>query len=96
MRAIAWEPPALAEYADALADSQDPSEFQRKVNEALADIASGLTSHAKVRRTPARRCIFTKPPYSIVYTETDDEIRVWAFPHHKQKPGYWMNRLPRN
>ncbi len=80
---------------DGLAGSRDPAEFQRAVDEALTDIANGRIVHAQVPRTPARRCILTTPPYSIVYTETDDEIRVFAFPHHKRRTNYWKNRLPK-
>ena len=95
MKAVAWEPPALRELDDAVAASRDPAEFRRAVDEALDNIASGRVTHAQVPRTPARRCILTTPPYSIVYLETDDEIRVYAFPHHKRRTNYWKNRLPK-
>ena len=94
MKPVAWEPPPLDELDAAVAVSRDPAAFQRAVDEAIADIASGLVTHAKVLRTPCRKCVLTTPPYSIIYTETDDEIRVWAFPHHKRRTGYWKNRLP--
>lgn len=93
MKAVNWEAPARQEYEDALAVSRDSAEFQRAIEEALQDIASGRIVHTQVPRTPARRCALRIPPYSIIYTETDDEIRVWAFAHHKRKPGYWKNRL---
>ena len=95
MKSVAWESFARREYEDALAISRDPDRFQREVEAALHDVASGLVMHAKVRRTRARRCILTSLPYSIIYVENDDEVRVWAFPHHSRKPGYWMNRLPK-
>lgn len=96
MKAVVWDPPAIQELNDALSVSRDTTEFRRVVDEAIEDIASGRVTHAQVPRTPARRCVLTTPPYSIVYTETDDEIRVWAFPHHKRKPGYWKKRLPKH
>ena len=96
MTPIVWEALARREYEDGLSVSPDPVEYQRAVEDALQNIASGITSHARFQRTPARQCILTTPPYSIIYVESDDEIRVWAFPHHKQKPGYWKKRLPRS
>jgi hypothetical protein len=95
VKAVHWEAPAQEEYEAALAVSRDPNEFQRVVDDAIQCIASGRLVHAPVRGTPTRRCVLTTPPYSIVYTETADEIRVWAFPHHKRRPGYWKNRLPK-
>jgi toxin ParE1/3/4 len=95
VKIVAWEPAALEELDDALAVSRNAVEFQRVVNGALDDIASGRITHTQVPQTSARRCVLKKPPYSIIYTETDDEIRVWAFAHHKRRPGYWKKRLPK-
>lgn len=95
MKAVIWEPIALQEFDDAAAVSRDPAEFRRAVNEALEDVANGRVVHAAVARSHARRCVLTALPYSIIYVESDDEIRVWAFPHHRRKPGYWKSRLPK-
>lgn len=95
MKAVVWEPPALQELDGALAVFRDPAALQLAVNAALDDIASGRVTHARIPRSPARRCILTNPPYSIIYVETDDEIRVYAFPHSSRKPGYWKSRLPK-
>ena len=32
-------------------------------------------------------------PYVVVYAVADDEIRVVAFAHERQLPGYWADRL---
>jgi plasmid stabilization system protein ParE len=96
VKAVIWEPPARQELDDALAVSQDAAEFQRTVDEAIQDVASGRVVHAAVPGTRCRRCILTRVPYSIIYTETDDEIRVFAFPHHKRRTGYWKRRLRPN
>ena len=93
MKAVIWEPTALQEFDDAVAVSRDPAEFRRVVNEAIDDIASGRVASARVPRSPARQCVLTTLPYSIIYVESDDEIRVWAFPHSRRKPGYWKSRL---
>lgn len=95
MKPDIWEPPALDEFDRALAASSDPAEFRRVVAEAIRDIATGFVTHAKVTRSPCRKCILRTPPYSIIYIETAAEIRVIAFPHHKRRTGYWKNRLPK-
>jgi hypothetical protein len=93
VKGVAWEPPALDEFDDALAVSRDPTAFQRAVDDALNAIATGRITYATVGRSVARECPLTTPPYSIIYTETDDEIRVWVFAHQKRRRGYWKNRL---
>ncbi len=94
MKAVNWEAPARVEYETALAASPYPNEFRQTITDALEAIASGRMTYTKVPRTPTRECCLITPPYSIIYTETDFEIRVWAFPHHKRRRGYWKNRLP--
>lgn len=95
MKTVVWETAALQEYHDAIAASPNPAAFQHTVDVALNDVASGLVSDACVTGSPARRCDLTSPPYSIIYVESDNEIRVWAFAHHRRKPGYWKRRLPK-
>jgi len=95
VKAVAWEPPALQELIDAVSVSPDPTAFRQAIDAALNDIASGVVVHARVGRLPVRRCVLMKPPYSIVYIESDDEIRVFAFPHHKRRANYWKSRLPK-
>jgi hypothetical protein len=96
VKEVHWEAPARGEYERALAASPYPNDFQQAITDALDAIASGSVSHAHVQGSPARRCVLTTPPYSIIYTETAGEIRVWAFAHHKRRPGYWKRRLPKN
>jgi toxin ParE1/3/4 len=45
-------------------------------------------SRSVVRRAPVSRF-----PYSVVYCELADEIRVLAVPHSKRQPGYWFERI---
>ncbi|MFO0823732.1 MAG: hypothetical protein U0792_11545 [Gemmataceae bacterium] len=95
MKPYGFFPDAQAEFDAALASSRKPGEFQRVVQEAINDIDTGLMTHAAVRKTPCRRCVLKKRiPYSIIYIETDAEIRIVAFAHHKRRPGYWKKRLP--
>lgn len=84
------------EIDDALAVSQDAVAFRTVIDTAVQDIANGLRTHARIANSPCRRCILPKPyPYSIVYIETDTEIQIVAFQHHKRRANYWKNRLPK-
>jgi hypothetical protein len=93
VKAVVWEPAARAEYDAGLAASPSPADFQQAVNEALQDIASGRIVHAAIPQTPCRECILTRLPYSIVYAETADEIRIFAFVHARRRARYWKDRL---
>jgi hypothetical protein len=96
VKAVVWEPPAREELDNALSVSRDATAFRQAVDEALQAIANGTITHSPVPRTRARRCILTTYPYSIIYTETNAEVRVFAFPHHKRRIGYWRGRLSPN
>lgn len=96
MKPDIWEPQAEEEVDAAVAASAFPDEFRHAVAEAIRDIASGKIVHAAVTGTPCRRCILSRFPYSIIYVESTTEIRVFAFPHHKRRPGYWKPRLRKN
>jgi plasmid stabilization system protein ParE len=41
----------------------------------------------------ARQVRLLRYPYLVVYAVADDEIRVVAFAHERQQPGYWTDRL---
>ncbi len=41
----------------------------------------------------ARQVRLLRYPYLVVYVVADDEIRVVAFAHERQQPGYWTDRL---
>ena len=41
----------------------------------------------------ARQVRMLRYPYLVVYAVADDEIRVVAFAHERQQPGYWTDRL---
>jgi plasmid stabilization system protein ParE len=40
----------------------------------------------------ARRYIFQRFPFSLIYRVTDEIIDVIAVAHHRRRPGYWSNR----
>ena len=95
MKAVIWDRDARQEADDAVAGSRTPVELQRAIDDALHDITNGRVTHARIGRTQQRRCILTPYPYSIIYVDEDDAIRLLAFPHHKRRTNYWKNRLPK-
>jgi len=48
---------------------------------------SGVQIWGKIRYRILRRF-----PYTIFYTESDEEIRILAVAHQKRLPGYWRDR----
>ena len=94
MKAIRFYAEAKIEYDDALAASPDPRSFQRDVDDSLSAIASGIIVHRSVARNRiVKECVLTRLPYSIVYLDETDAIRVVAFAHKKRRRGYWKSRL---
>ena len=95
MKAVSYFAEAEEEITAALLASRDAAEFRRAIDEALRDVANATVSHTRIARSPCRRCILTKYPYSVIYFEADDSVQVVAFPHHKRRTNYWKNRLPK-
>jgi plasmid stabilization system protein ParE len=40
----------------------------------------------------ARRYLFPRFPFSLIYRVRDDEVEVLAVAHGKRRPGYWQSR----
>jgi len=57
-------------------------------NPQACPLARDVPPHLRVRKFPLRRF-----PYSIVFIELDDEIRVLAIAHGSRQPRYWRPRL---
>lgn len=63
------------------------AEFERAVN--------FLCLHPRIGalwRNNRRRFTLRRFPYSIIYYIQEDELRVVAIAHHRQRPGYWVDR----
>ena len=58
-------------------------DFLRRFPEAAAPIRGSL------RRKPLQRF-----PYALIYAVEDSEIRVYAVPHRRRRPDYWLGRIP--
>ncbi len=62
-------------------------EFERAVNLLLAHPSLGQPWRAQKRRFVLRSF-----PYSVIYTTSGSELRVYAVAHHSRHPGYWRGR----
>jgi len=92
-----FHPAALEEFRAAddwyAARSLDASgDFLSSIAEALRNICSSP------RRWPAylhgtRRFVLQHFPFSVVYLDEQDVVRVVAVAHGKRRPGYWRERL---
>jgi plasmid stabilization system protein ParE len=63
------------------------NEFERALALLCEQPGLGARWRNQRRRFPLRRF-----PFSIIYYTRDDELRVVALAHHRQKPGYWAGR----
>lgn len=101
MKSIDYFAEARVEIVDALTDSAAMSprvatEFRELIDRVLFDIRSGLITAARYPRTQCREYPLTRGfPYSIIYLDDPDAIRIVAFAHHKRRRGYWKSRLRR-
>jgi toxin ParE1/3/4 len=74
-------------------------EFLQSVDEAIHRIQAfpeigGLHPHIPYE-FGVRRLLVRRFPYTVVYLELRDEIRVLAIAHLKRRPGYWTERAAR-
>ena len=61
--------------------------FDRVAQKILANPAMG-----KLTLTNRRRFLMRRFPYSIIYLETAEAVRVIAAAHQSRHPGYWAGR----
>ena len=63
------------------------AEFERSIDLLRLFPRIGTPLRSGLRRLPMRRF-----PYSIIYWESGDALRVLALAHQKRRPGYWRGR----
>jgi plasmid stabilization system protein ParE len=63
------------------------TEFERTATMVLENPMLGAVFRGRIRRYLLRRF-----PYSIIYQEALDELRIVAVAHHRRRPGYWVDR----
>ncbi len=70
---------------------QAAEDFQRRLDEAVAELAESAHTW-RVVRGESRRYLMTQFPYALIYRLCGDVVSVGAVMHNRQRPGYWRNR----
>ncbi|MDI6773545.1 MAG: type II toxin-antitoxin system RelE/ParE family toxin [bacterium] len=90
-------------HPSAEAEINEAADFYDIESAGLGDVFLDEVEHAirGIREFPdaapplvgrVRKRVLAKFPYSLLYSITDDEIRVLAVAHHKRRPFYWRGR----
>jgi toxin ParE1/3/4 len=77
----------LTEFGESVANA-----FRLAVASALEEITEFPKRYAAVRKQ-VRSKVLRPYPFSIIYEEINDMVRVYAIAHSKRKPFYWRSRL---
>jgi toxin ParE1/3/4 len=88
----AWQELQAADdwYAERSLDASE--DFLSAITDALKNIRSAP------QRWPAylygtRRLVLQRFPFSVIYLDDPDIVRIVAVAHAKRKPGYWKRRV---
>src|SRR6185312_13731487 len=96
MKPYSFRPEAEKEFINALARSRNPLKFHRRVENAINHIAAGRVQYPLHGASKARECLLRPLPYSLIYVDRGNDIRIYALAHHKRRPGYWKSRLKKS
>lgn len=67
--------------------------FEAEVDHAIGVIAESPGRWPRLSKG-ARRYVFPRFPFSLVYRVKPTYVEVLAIAHQKKRPGYWQGRLP--
>ncbi len=90
--------PAAAQEAESAYDwyaARNPAVargFREELQHAVDAVAENPDTWPRHGRR-ARRYIFPRFPFSLVYVLRTDEVEVIAVAHGRRRPGYWLSRL---
>ncbi len=102
MKPVRIEPEARQEFLAAVdwytaRDGAVAVRFVAAIDGALSRIHAEPHTLPLARDVPpamgVRALLVERFPYSVVFTELDNEIRVLAFAHGRRRPGYWRDRV---
>jgi toxin ParE1/3/4 len=68
-------------------------EFETGIDAAVQSIKMDPPRYSLVGHRGCRRFILSRFPYSVIYQELDDRIRIVAIVHHRQRRNFWNNRI---
>ena len=101
-RNVTFDPEALLELDDAARwynerRSDLGSDFLQTVGGTVESLANrkilGLRIPALDASSAVRRVRVPRFPYQVVFEAIDNEVRILAVAHDRQRPGYWSDRL---
>jgi plasmid stabilization system protein ParE len=90
--------PAAAREAEAAYDwyaERDPSVahgFREELRHAVDAVADNPLTWPR-HGSRARRYVFPRFPFSLIYRVREDGVEVIAVAHGRRRPGYWRSRL---
>lgn len=87
----------LGEAAAYLEERQDGlgGEFLAEATRVRESVGTAPESHGFVPEAPeARRAIFKRFKYQLVYVVEQNRVLVLAVAHMRRRPDYWRGRLP--
>ena len=70
---------------------QAAEEFQRRLDEAIAELTDSAHTWPVVRGE-SRQYRMKQFPYVIIYRLRGDVVSIGVVMHAKRRPGYWKNR----
>jgi plasmid stabilization system protein ParE len=93
-------------HPEAEADAEAARAWYAKRNKRAADAFLAELDRAMLHiceappRWPAvygryRRFLLHKYPFSVIYLEDANGVAVIAVAHHRRRPGFWRQRVPR-
>jgi toxin ParE1/3/4 len=96
MNSAIFDPEAQSEFLSAVRYYEDCQvglgrRFRLLVESSVQKIVDSPFIY-RILKTPFRRYLLPKFPYSIIYSIEPDHIRIIAIAHNKRKPGYWSSR----
>lgn len=97
MKQVVFHDSANAELAEAMAWYEDRSDglgddLLIEVERAVGFLRKFPEMCPQHGETIFRKCFVTRFPYTIFFTELDEEIWIAAIAHQSRRPGYWSNR----
>ena len=98
MIGYSFHPDAIKEVVEAVREYEGRAaglgrDFREKLDSAVDLLRRFPESAARVRGD-LRRKPLERFPYAVIYAIEDSEIRIYAVPHRRRRPEYWLDRLP--
>jgi plasmid stabilization system protein ParE len=96
-RRYEFDPPAQAEYLEALRYYQEEGGMGAAFEEAVRRGVDFILQHPEaspvVTSEGGRKRVLGRFPYNLYYTIEGDLIRIHAVAHQSRRPFYWIDRL---